>query len=313
MNSLTSIGEAALIERLTGRLASGEDVIAGPGDDCAVVRAADEDWLLTSDPVIEGVHFKADADPAAIGHKAVARALSDIAAMGGTPRWALVDLVARESTTPDHLEAVYDGMSNTAARYGISIVGGDVARGPVLELHLFAVGSVPRDGAVLRSGATPGDSIFVTGTLGGSHILGRHLTFEPRLYEGEWLRDGSWATAMCDISDGLATDLHHLVKASGVGAELQLTTIPCAMEIRAADDAVDHALRDGEDFELLFTVSADRAGDFKDAWGNAHSVPCTRIGTITPGNVVEGVDQDGNRVTLTAAGFDHFSRSKCRP
>jgi len=312
MTILDAIGETALIDRLTARLAQGRDVVVGPGDDCAVVRTGDEDWLLTSDPVIEGVHFTAAADPVQVGHKAVARALSDIAAMGGTPRWALVDLVAPASTTPAQLEALYDGMGATAAEHGLSIVGGDVARGVTLELHVFAVGSVPRDGAVLRSGAAPGDIIFVTGALGGSHIAGHHLTFEPRLREGQWLREGGWVTAMCDISDGLSTDLHHLADASGVGAELQRASIPCSEAAISAGDPVAHALADGEDFELLFTVPADRQSDFVTAWAETHNLPCTHIGTITDSGKVEGVDADANRTTLSAAGYDHFSGGKNR-
>jgi len=313
MSTVRSIGEAALIERLTHRLASGSDVIVGPGDDCAVVRAGDEDWLLTSDPVIEDVHFTRDADPIQIGHKAVARALSDIAAMGGTPRWALVDLVAPDHTDPARLEAIYDGIATTAERYGMSIVGGDVARGSALELHLFAVGSLPRGSAVLRSGATAGDTIYVTGTLGGSHVTGRHLTFEPRLHEGQWLRTGGWVTALCDVSDGLSTDLHHLASASGVGAELQLATIPCSEATADGDDAIARALEDGEDFELLFTVPAEKKDDFMDAWAANHALSCTQIGLITTGELVEGLDQNGNRATLTAAGFDHFSGDRNSP
>jgi thiamine-monophosphate kinase len=301
------IGETALIERLTARLAAGRDVIVGPGDDCAVVRAGSEDWLLTSDPVIEAIHFDSSADPSRVGHKAVARALSDIAAMGGIPRWALVDLVVPAAVAPGQLEAIYDGMAATADRYGVSVVGGDVARGPALELHLFAVGSVPADKAVLRSGAGPGDVIFVTGALGGSHASGHHLTFEPRLREGQWLREGGWATAMCDISDGLSTDLHHLASASGVGAELVVDAIPCSEAARSSGDPIASAMEDGEDFELLFTVPAGKVDRFVSAWSETQEPNCSRIGTVTPGNTIECLDADGNRSMLNATGYDHFS------
>ena len=307
MKTLQTIGERALIERLVSRLAGGNDVVVGPGDDCAVVRAGEEDWLLTSDPVLEGVHFTAAADPVQIGHKAVARALSDIAAMGGVPRWALVDVVAPGETEATRLDAIYDGMAATAAKHGLVIVGGDVAQGPVLELHLFAVGSVPRGGALLRSAARPGDAIYVTGTLGGSHISGRHLEFVPRLREGQWLREEGWVTAMCDISDGLSTDLHHLVDASGVGAEVEIATIPPSDAARTTDDPISHALEDGEDFELLFTVPADKEDAFAAAWAQAHTLSCTRIGTIRTDRRIEGVDPEGNRAALTVAGYDHFA------
>ncbi len=306
MDTLQTIGETALIKRLVGRLATGRDVVVGPGDDCAVVRAGDEDWLLTSDPIIESVHFTAEAEPSQIGHKAVARALSDIAAMGGAPRWAVVDVVAPGDTDVERLEAIYDGMAATAAAHGLSIVGGDVACGPALELHVFAVGSVPRDGAVLRSGTAPGDAIFVTGELGGSRIGTHHLTFEPRLREGQWLREGGWATAMCDISDGLSTDLRHLTEASDVGAELQIDAIPCSEAAMSADDPVTHALGDGEDFELLLTVPADRENDLLNAWSRELSVACTRIGTVTASGQVVGVDAARTHTTLSATGYDHF-------
>jgi thiamine-monophosphate kinase len=313
MSVLDTIGETALIERLTACLPQGRDVVVGPGDDCAVVRAGDEDWLLTSDPVIEGVHFTPDADPVQIGHKAVARALSDIAAMGGLPRWALVDLVAPADMPSSRLEAIYDGIAATAARYGLTIVGGDVARGPALELHLFAVGSLPRGSAILRSGAIAGDAIYVTGALGGSHTAGRHLTFEPRLREGQWLREGGWTTAMCDISDGLATDLHHLCKASHVGGALRLPTIPLTEAAQTTDDPLERALTDGEDFELLFTVPPDRQADLADAWSGVFGLACNRIGTIIEELGVWGIDADNTEHAIPPGGFDHFATDRGQP
>jgi thiamine-monophosphate kinase len=270
------------------------------------VRAAGSDWLLTSDPVIEGVHFTADAPPARIGHKAVARVLSDIAAMGGTPCWALVDLVAPGDTPVERLEAIYDGLRTTADAHGLAVVGGDVAQGPVLELHLFAVGSLPRDSAVLRSGAAPGDGIYVTGRLGGSGRSGHHLAFTPRTHEGRWLREGGWVTAMCDISDGLATDLLHLAEASAAGAELTLGAVPCSDAALESDDPLRSALTDGEDFELLFTVPARRESDFAKAWQQDHTLACTRIGHITAHREVIGLQPDGTRRPLDLRGFDHF-------
>jgi thiamine-monophosphate kinase len=308
MNTLKDMGEGALIERLTRRLGTGRDVVVGPGDDCAVVRAADEEWLLTSDPVIEGVHFDGAATPQQIGHKALARSLSDIAAMGGTPRWALIDLVAPGDTPAGQLQGIYTGLAATADDYGIAIVGGDVAAGPVIELHVFAVGSLPPGSAILRSGALPGDGIYVTGALGGSRLQGHHLSFTPRLREGRWLREGEWATAMCDISDGLSTDLHHLAAASGVGATIRLATVPCSPAARSTQDPLTHALCDGEDFELLFSVSAARLADFEVAWQSNALASCTRIGTITIDGGVMGIGADDSVRPLDAAGYDHFSK-----
>ncbi|NQU39852.1 MAG: thiamine-phosphate kinase [Lentisphaerae bacterium] len=306
MTTLHSIGETALIERLQQRLFSGHDVVVGPGDDCAVVRAQGEDWLLTSDPVIEGVHFESTTKPNTIGHKAIARALSDIAAMGGVPRWALVNLVVPEATPVERLESIYDGLAATARLHAIAVVGGDVSAGPVLELHLFAVGSLPCNSALLRSGAKPGDAIFVTGALGGSGLDDHHLTFTPRVREGLWIRSGGWATAMCDISDGLATDLHHLTEASQVGAEIELRALPCSGATDQTDDPIAHALSDGEDFELLFTVPARQVSAFPSAWRRAFDLHCTCIGEITANRSVVARHPDGRRTPLAAKGYDHF-------
>lgn len=310
MRTVESIGEHALIERLVSRLGTTREVVAGPGDDCAVVRNGTEDWLLTSDAVIEGVHFTDAAPPRQVGHKAVARALSDIAAMGGEPRWALIDLVAPHDTALTRLDAIYAGMAGTAARYGLSIVGGDVARGPVLELHLFAVGRVPAGSARLRSGAHAGDAVYVTGTLGGSRGAGKHLAFAPRIAEGLWLREGNWISAMCDVSDGLATDLHHLCDAGKVGAVLRLATLPLSTAVAASDAPVQRAMIDGEDFELLFTVPIDKANALEDAWSAAFDLPCTRIGTIVEARDIAGIDATGTAHRIDPRGFDHFTATE---
>jgi thiamine-monophosphate kinase len=308
--TLADIGERAWIRRLLRLLPAVPPGSVGIGDDCAVVRAGgDRDWLLKSDPVIEGTHFTVDAPAEGIGHKAIGRVLSDLAAMGGEPDWILVDLVAPGATSVARLEAIYRTASALARRYGATIVGGDSSRGPVLELHVFGVGHVPSGRAVRRMGARPGDAIYVTGALGGSG-LGRHLAFEPRIAQGVWLREKGWASAMLDVSDGLATDLLNLVEASGVGARIESSKVPLSDAARALAGertALHHALYDGEDFELLFTVPAGRDRDFASAWREAFDLPCSRIGTVTdrPGQV-EYVDEAGQAVPLAAEGFRHF-------
>ena len=192
----------------------------------------------------------------------------------------------------------------------MAIVGGDTARGPTLELHVFAVGRVPRGQAVLRSGAKPGDVIYVTGSLGGS-LAGRHLAFEPRLREGQWLLGKHWATAMMDVSDGLAADLPRLVAASGVGAVLAAECIPVSGAARRAGKgltALEHALGDGEDFELLFTVKAARAAAFEKAWKAKFTLRCTRIGLITRTAGVS-LAAAGKVRPLTHQGYDHFRQT----
>jgi thiamine-monophosphate kinase len=308
--TLAQMGERAWIRRLAALLPAAPVGVVGIGDDCAVVPSGGRcDWLLKSDPVIEGTHFSAEAPPEGIGHKAVGRVLSDMAAMGGEPDWALVDLVAPGATPIARLEAIYRAASDLARRHGMTIVGGDSSRGPVVELHVFGVGHVPSGRAVRRVGARPGDGLYVTGALGGSS-LGRHLAFEPRIAQGVWLREHGWANAMLDVSDGLATDLRNLTEASGVGARIEAARVPASGAAKALSDglsALHHALNDGEDFELLFAVAAEREGEFMRAWRTAFDLACSRIGVVTgQAGAVELMDVHGRVTPLPAEGFRHF-------
>jgi len=310
MTTLADIGELKAIERICALLPAGSDVIVGPGDDCAVVRSrpdADIDWVLTSDPVICNTHFTPDAPPTGIGHKAVGRILSDIAAMAAAPRWCLLNVAAPVGTPVTVLEEIYSGATPLASKHGLCTVGGDISQSANLEIHAFGVGAVPAGAAVLRSGARPGDLLFVTGSLGCSSA-GRHLSFEPRVREGAWLRD--WATSMIDVSDGLAADAAHVAAMSRVDCELESAAVPLSDAARAAPDDItplDHALRDGEDFELLFTVPGERSEEFTSAWVSAFDLQCTRIG-----RVIEGtgralcVSADGTVRALNGAGYAHF-------
>ncbi len=309
MQTLDNIGELSAIERITKVLPGRQDVVVGAGDDCAVVRleGADEDLVLTSDPVVEGVHFVPGDSPQAVGHKALGRVLSDIAAMGAEPRWALVDVAAPGTTPVATVDALYEGMGALAAGCGMAIVGGDVAEGPCLELHVFGVGAVPRGSACLRSGAQANDLLFVTGALGGSR-LGRHLHVEPRLESGAWLRD--WVTAMIDISDGLATDLRHITKASDVRCDLEMNRIPVSPAVAKLEDsrpALEHALYDGEDFELLFTIPASQRAAFIAAWQQTFELSCTDIGRVTAGaGEIRCIQTDGSAIPLEGTGYSHF-------
>jgi thiamine-monophosphate kinase len=305
------MGEDALIRRLAKLLPGRADVVAGIGDDCAVVRTGRRDafdLLLKSDPVIEGIHFTPTAPAEAIGHKALGRVLSDIAAMGGEPLWGLIDLVAPASVPVKRIEGIYRGLATLARRQGVAIVGGDTSRGKTLELHVFAVGRIPRGRAVLRSGGRPGDVLYVTGSLGGSG-QGRHLRFEPRLAEGQWLAAGKWATAMMDVSDGLATDLSRLIAASGMGAVIEAARIPISAAAKRLKDRrtpLEHALSDGEDFELLFTVSPRKAAAFETAWRQQFRLRCTRIGEMMRQPNPLKIEKNGIRTTLMLRGYEHF-------
>jgi thiamine-monophosphate kinase len=307
--------EFELINRLTRSLPTNKSVVTGAGDDCAVLDFGLPDRLLLfkTDALVEGVHFDPGTAPAKIGHKALARCLSDIAAMAGTPVAALVTLALPASFDPDFVEAIYSGINALARRHDVAIVGGETTANPErMLLSVSLIGTVPRGKSVLRSGAEAGDAIFVTGELGGS-LAGRHLEFEPRLAEARWLTQHFSIHAMLDLSDGLAGDLRHVLKASRAGAELLTTAIPISREARRAAKAESSsktpllaALTDGEDFELLFTVASRDAVPLLDAWRKQFpDLPLSCIGKITAGEGITLRDKEGAR-PLTAHGYVHF-------
>jgi thiamine-monophosphate kinase len=308
--------EFELIHRLTRSLPANKSVVVGPGDDCAVLDLGVPERLLLfkTDAVVEGIHYTAAAAPEQVGHKALARCLSDIAAMAGTPTAALVTVALPRNFEPSFVEGIYAGMSALARRHEVAIVGGETTTNPERTLISVALlGTVPRGKAALRSGAEPGDAIFVTGELGGS-LAGRHLSFEPRLAEARWLAQHFSLHAMLDVSDGLAGDLRHILKASRVGAELLSPAIPISREARRAAKAESSAkppllaaLTDGEDFELLFTVASRDAVPLLDAWKKEFpELRLSCIGKIKAGEGITIRDQQGVR-PLTAHGYDHFA------
>jgi thiamine-monophosphate kinase len=274
-------GELAFIERLSRRLPPAPEGETWIGDDAAVLA---DGQLLKTDVIVQGTHFELDwCSPEDVGWKALAVNLSDIAAMGGTPVAALVSLVVPPG--PGGLaDRVMDGLASAAEHYACPVVGGDTATGPVLVVAVSVLGTEPAEGAVLRSGARPGDVIMVTGDLGGAAAAlaaisaGRYDTPGidrlrrpiPRLPQGAAVAAGG-ATAMIDLSDGLATDLDHLCARSGCGAVLDEGAIPCA---QGAD--IDTALLGGDDYELLFTVPPHRVDIFTE-WSDP---PATSIGVM---------------------------------
>jgi thiamine-monophosphate kinase len=310
------MNEFELICRLTRSLPTNKSVVVGAGDDCAVLDLGLPDRLLLfkTDAVVEGIHFTSATPPEKIGHKALARCLSDIAAMAGTPIAALVTLALPATFVPDSVEVIYTGISALARRHEVAIVGGETTVNPQGTLISVALlGSVPRGKGVLRSGAEVGDAIFVTGELGAS-LAGKHLDFEPRLAEARWLAQHFGLHAMLDISDGLAGDLRHILKASRVGAELLAPAIPISREARRAAKAESGAkppllaaLTDGEDFELLFTVASREAVPLLDAWKKEFpKLALSCIGKITASEGITLRDKEGVR-PLTAHGYAHFA------
>jgi thiamine-monophosphate kinase len=310
------MNEFELIQRLTRTLPTNPSVVVGAGDDCAVLDVGVPDRLLLfkTDAVVEGVHFTPGTAPEKIGHKALGRCLSDIAAMAGTPSAALVTIALPRDFKPDSVEAIYTGLNALARRHQVAIVGGETTTNPGgILISVALLGWVPRGKGVLRSGAEAGDAIFVTGELGGS-LAGKHLEFEPRLVEARWLAQQVSLHAMLDISDGLAGDLRHILTASRVGAELLATAIPISRAARLAAKAAPStkppllaALTEGEDFELLFTVASRDAVPLLDAWKKQFSgLALTCIGKIKAGEGITIRDKHGVR-PLTAHGYVHFA------
>lgn len=310
------MNEFELIRRLTRSVPTNKSVVVGPGDDCAVLDVGLPDRLLLfkTDAVVEGIHFKTGVAPQKVGHKALARCLSDVAAMGGTPSAALITLALPPQFDPIAIEALYEGLNNLARRHEVAIVGGETTTNPErLLISIALLGWVGRGKSVLRSGAEAGDALFVTGELGGS-LSGKHLEFEPRLVEGRWLAQKFSIHAMIDVSDGLAGDLQHILKASRVGAELLSTSIPISRTARlrakaesSAKTPLLAALTDGEDFELLFTVASREAVPLLDAWKEQFPrLALTCIGKITNSQTITIRDKQGVR-PLTAHGYEHFS------
>jgi len=310
------MNEFELIARLTKTLPANESVVAGAGDDCAVLDLGVPAHLILfkTDAVVEGVHFQCDTPPEKIGRKALARCLSDIAAMAGTPTAALVTLALPEKFDPARIEKIYEGLSAIAKENDVAIVGGETTTNPErLLISVALLGTVGRGKQILRSGAKPGDAIFVTGELGGS-LAGRHLDFAPRLAEARWLATNFSIHAMLDLSDGLAGDLRHILNASRVGAELLTSAIPIsrAAKLRAKAESSTKsplvaALTDGEDFELLFTVASRDAVPLLDAWKKQFpKLTLTCIGKIIPGEGITLRSKTGTQ-PLKVHGYEHFS------
>ena len=255
--SLAQLGENALLQRLLRDLPTNESLITGPGDDCAIVARNDEwDTLLKTDVVVENLHFTPDTQPERIGRKALARAVSDIAAMGGLPEHALITILCHPSRPVELLDGIYRGMGELARLFGISLAGGETSGLPYdgLVINVALTGRVERGQAILRSGGHPGDFLFVSGLLGGSFPSGWHLDFTPRVkLARDLVEAGFRPSAMMDLSDGLGTDLPRLAAASGCGFEIDLEALPCRPGF-STDDAVSH----GEDYELLLAFPPEQ-------------------------------------------------------
>lgn len=293
---LRELGEARLLAKLLprGRLKLG--VILGLGDDCAIVESPRRGKvvLLKTDCVVEGVHFTKTARPANVGWKAMARPLSDFAAMSGVPRFALITIILSPEVSVAWTASVYRGLRKAADLFDVAIVGGETSRtsGPA-TIVVAVAGEVEPRRRVLRSGGKVGDQLFVTGKLGGS-LHGRHLRFQPRIAESRWLTERFRIHAMMDLSDGLNADLPRLASASGVGFELNAKALP-----RNRGCSIKQAMSDGEDYELLFAIDPRDADKLQRLWRERWKLKLTRIGVLT---------SDQKRRPKVDSGYDHFKQ-----
>jgi len=295
--NLRQLGEDRLLEQILPRLARTPRVLAGAGDDdCAVLEfaGAGQLLLLKTDCVVEGVHFTSEAGPRAVGWKAMARPLSDFAAMGGVPQFALITLLVPPSKASRWISELYRGLEKSARAFGVAIVGGETSciEGPT-AISVAMSGAVERDRRISRHGGKPGDELFVTGRLGGS-IRGKHLRFTPRIAEARWLTEHFRVHGMMDLSDGLGADLPRLARASQLGFEVDESAIPKTRGCSAKE-----AISDGEDYELLFAIAASESQALRHRWKTKFkSLPLTRIGRFIP--------KSGTRNQRLPRGYVHF-------
>jgi thiamine-monophosphate kinase len=294
--NLSEVGEDRLLAQLLPMLSRNRSVVLGAGDDCAVVKCPEPEHfqLLKTDCVVEGVHFTAASPPASVGWKAMARPLSDFAAMSGVPRFALVTLIVPAKKTLDWTKKIYRGLEKAARTCQVAIVGGETScsSGPAV-ISVSLTGFVEKNRWVGRAGGKAGDELLVTGRLGGS-LRGRHFKFTPRIEESRWLTKNFPIHAMMDLSDGLGADLPRLARASGLGFEVDENAIP-----RQPGRSVTQAISDGEDYELLFAVSPQDSARLLRRWRKRFpKLPLTRIGRFDSSLVT--------RNSKLSPGYVHF-------
>lgn len=306
--NLKDLGEFGLIDRITKGIKIDRSVIVGVGDDAAVLEFGKKEYLLlTCDMLVEDVDFKIDyAEPRQIGWKAVCCSVSDIAAMAGVPKWMVISLGFSKRLGINAIDGITRGVKKAAAKFMVNIVGGDISRSEKLVIDVTMLGTVVKRNLIKRSGAKPGDAIFVTGTLGGAVKLGKHLNFTPRIRESQILAENFKINSMIDISDGLSSDLRHILKMSKVGAVIYEKFLPKTRGASLID-----ALSEGEDFELLFTAPKKEALRLLEKFPLLCKTPLTCIGEIIKGSFgFILVDKAGKARQVRPKGYDHFATAK---
>lgn len=323
---LSELGEQGLIERIRRRIGpKSEDIVVGIGDDaCAVKAYSALLTLITTDAFVEGNHFDLSYFSfKEVGMKSMAASISDVAAMGGVPRYCVISLLSPPKISVEDVDGILDGIEESCDGYGVELVGGDVVGSANLAISVTVIGEVETENVALRSGARPGDSIFVTGDLGTSeagrlvlsrgieleedvraYIVRRHLSPTPRVKESRELVQNQSIHSMIDVSDGLSIDAGHIAQESGVKLVIAEESIPICPQVHTVAGAssmaaIDMALYGGEDFELLFTAAEF---DLKEIGGT----PITRVGQVKEGAGVFLVSADGTETQLLPKGFKHF-------
>lgn len=298
---IKDLGEFELIERIAGRIKVSSDILKGIGDDAAVLRYRKDRYLLfTTDMLVEGRHFYRRSGGYLIGKKSLSANVSDIAAMGGVPKCALVSLGVPSGLDVSYIDGLYRGIGDVAGRFKIDLAGGDTVAVQKIIINIALLGEVEKSRLVLRSGAKRGDAVFVTGTIGGS-LKGKHLTFTPRLKEARFLTEKFNVHSMIDVSDGLIADLGHILEMSSVGAVIYEKDVPVSKNAKDFNSAI----RDGEDFELVFTISEGEERKLMKAW--PFKTRISRIGEISKrGKGLFLVRKNGREEKVRPEGYTHF-------
>ena len=312
------LSEFHIIDKYFAHLAPDrDDVVLGIGDDCALLKPRpDQHLAVTVDTLVAGRHFLPDVEPESLGHKVLAVSLSDLAAMGATPAWATLALTL-PAVNPDWLQAFANGFSALANRYQLALVGGDTTRGP-LSITVQAHGLVKGAQALRRDGASAGDLVYVTGTLGDAALALRSNQAsaevqyrlhwpQPRIAQGQAL--AGLASAAIDISDGLLADLGHVCKASGAGAEIHCKALPLSKEVAGSvEQSGDWSLplAGGDDYELCFTLPEGKRQQLEEQFGE-NGWPLWQIGMVKEAGGVTAVLEDGTVYQSPVTGFDHFA------
>ena len=326
MGSISETGEFAFINRIQALFPTSADVLHGPGDDCAVVRVGDRIQLVSTDASVEGVHFRRNwTTHYDIGWKAVAAALSDIAAMGGQPQFVLTSIAIPTSESIDDLESLYKGVADAASACEAVVIGGDTTQSPSgLMIDVTVIGEALNNGFILRKGAQSGDMLVIIGTPGRSRagllalqnnidspeVIRAHNHPTPRITEGLWLSEHPHVRAMIDVSDGIAQDAGHIAKASGIGVGMTSASVAIDPELLTLCMELDESIPDlvftgGEDYELAFAVDPDHSLELIENFRRTFNLPSYAIGAFS--DKIDGVTIDGNPVEHR--GYDHFRPS----